>query len=147
MMKRILAIDDVKKAVLHLEKESTAEEMEEAIRSFKDLFLSIHPESLKFMMDEYNSFIGVEDEEELKKMDKDESMALEAVSLMKHMKSLYDAAEKECPKWFAFVDFIAALNHQIQNLDIVLIETKSGYCVVKHFGMEVFCALTERVHE
>ncbi len=130
-MKRILAIDDVKKAMLHLEKESTSEEMTEAIRSFKDLFMSIHPESLKFMMNEYNSFVGEDEEEELKKMDKDDSRALEAVSLMKHMKSLYDAAENECTKWFAFVDFIAALNHQIQNLDIVLIETKSGYCVIR----------------
>jgi hypothetical protein len=131
MMKRILTIDDVKKAVLRLEKESTTAEMTQAIHSFKDLFLSIHPESLKFMMNEYNSFVGIEDEEELKKMDKDESRALETVSLMKHMKSLYDAAEKECPKWFAFIDFIAALNHQIQNLDIVLIETNSGYCVIR----------------
>jgi len=130
-MKRILVIDDVKKAMLHLEKESTSEEMTEAIRSFKDLFMSIHPESLKFMMNEYNSFVGEDEEEELKKMDKDDSRALEAVSLMKHMKSLYDAAENECTKWFAFVDFIAALNHQIQNLDIVLIETKSGYCVIR----------------
>jgi hypothetical protein len=130
-MKRILAIDDVKKAVIQLEKESTQEEMNQAIENFQDLFMSIHPESLKFMLNEYNSFVGRDQEEELKKLGKDDSRALETVTLRNHMKSLYSAAEKECIKWFAFIDFIAALNHQIQNLDIVLIETKSGYCVIR----------------
>jgi hypothetical protein len=130
-MKRMLAIDDVKKAVIQLEKESTQEEMKQAIENFEDLFMSIHPESLKFMLNEYNSFVGRDQEEELKKLGKDDSRALETVTLRNHMKSLYSAAEKECFKWFAFIDFIAALNHQIQNLDIVLIETKSGYCVIR----------------
>ena len=130
-MRRINTIDDVKQAILHMDRRSTTEEMKLARKSFRDLFLDVDPESLKYMQDEYISFVGVEKEEELIKLHNDPSLALETLPLIDHMKSLYATAEKETGKWFPFVDFIAALNRQIQNLDVVLIETESGYCVIQ----------------
>lgn len=130
-MKRITSIDEVKLAMLHIERRSTIEEMHEAKKVFRDLFLQTVPDALTYMLDEYNSFVGLEKEEELVKLGKDPTQALETVSLLDHMKSLYEAAEQETGKWFPFVDFIAALNRQIQNLDIVLIQTTSGFCVIR----------------
>ena len=130
-MKRLITIDEVKKAILHIDRQSTTEEIKQANNFFRDIFLDVHPESLKYMLDEYNSFVGYEKEEELIKLGKDPSYALETVTLLSHMKTLYDTAEKETGKWFPFVDFIAAINRQIQNLDIVLIETDSGYCIIR----------------
>jgi hypothetical protein len=130
-MIRLTSINDVKKAMMNIERKSTTEEMKDAKKIFRDLFLQSSPESLTYMLDEYNSFVGIEKEEEFSKLGKDSSHALEAVTLTDHMKSLYESAEAETGKWFTFIDFIAALNRQIQNLDIVLIETNSGYCVIR----------------
>ncbi len=131
-MKRLITIDEVKQAMLNIDRQSTAEEMKEAKKHFREIFLQTTPESLEYMQDEYNSFVGHEKEEELIKLkSQDSTHALETVTLLFHMKSLYEAAEKETGKWFPFVDFIAAINRQIQNLDIVLIETKSGFCVIR----------------
>ncbi len=139
-MKRIISIDEVKQAMLHIERKSTSEEMIEAKKAFRDLFLQTMPEALTYMLDEYNSFVGHEKEEELVKLGKDSTQALETVSLLDHMKSLYQAAEKETGKWFPFIDFIAALNRQIQNLDIVLIQTTSGFCVIRRAN---YCIIRE----
>ncbi len=139
-MKRIISIDEVKQAMLHIERKSTSEEMIEAKKAFRDLFLQTMPEALTYMLDEYNSFVGHEKEEELVKLGKASTQALETVSLLDHMKSLYQAAEKETGKWFPFIDFIAALNRQIQNLDIVLIQTTSGFCVIRRAN---YCIIRE----
>ncbi|MCK5847740.1 MAG: hypothetical protein KAH01_00915 [Caldisericia bacterium] len=130
-MKRLINIDDVKKATMLIHRKSTDEEMKKAKSSFRSIFLNVQPESLEYMLGEYNSFIGFENEEKLIKLGNDPNVALETVTLLSHMASLYKTAEEETGKWFPFVDFIAALNRQIQNLDIVLIETESGFCVIR----------------
>lgn len=142
-MKRLTSIDEVKQAMMNIEQKSTPEEMKEAKNMFRNLFLQAVPESLSYMLDEYNSFVGIEKEEEFVKLGKDSSHALELSTLSDHMKSLYSAAEKEAGRWFPFVDFIAALNRQIQNLDIVLIKTNSGFCVIRR---ENYCIIRKSAH-
>lgn len=142
-MKRLTSIDEVKQAMMNIEQKSTPEEMKEAKKMFRDLFLQAVPESLSYMLDEYNSFVGIEKEQELVKLGKDSSHALELSTLSDHMKSLYTAAENEAGRWFPFVDFIAALNRQIQNLDIVLIKTNSGYCVIRRTN---YCIIRQSQH-
>jgi hypothetical protein len=142
-MKRLTSIDEVKQAMMNIEQKSTQEEMKEAKKTFRNLFLQAVPESLTYMLDEYNSFVGMEKEEELSKLGKDSSHALEISTLSDHMKSLYQSAEIEAGRWFPFVDFIAALNRQIQNLDIVLIQTNSGFCIIRRVN---YCIIRKAKH-
>jgi hypothetical protein len=130
-MKRLINIDDVKKATMQIHRKSSDKEMKDAKLSFRSIFLNVKPETLEYMLGEYNSFVGFENEEKLIKLGNDPNVALEAVTLLEHMDSLYKTAEEETGKWFPFVDFIAALNRQIQNLDVVLIETDSGFCIIR----------------
>jgi hypothetical protein len=107
------------------------EEMKKAKVAFRSIFLNVQPETLEYMLGEYNSFVGFENEEKFIKLGNDPNVELETVPFLDHMDSLYKAAEGESGKWFPFVDFTAALNKQIQNLDIVLIESDSGFCVIR----------------
>ena len=138
-MKRLLTVEEVKRAFINMDKECSQKEMEKVSKEMSHIFFAQSPYKIEYLQDQYNSFMGVEEEEAIKKATWEFSSSNEVICLKKHMQSLYREAEKETGKWFSFVDFIAVLNRQVENLDILLIETDNGgiavvrranYCVI-----------------
>jgi len=130
-MKRLTTVEEVKRAVIRIDDVCSNEDKERVAQDMSKIFFTQSPYKIEYLQDQYNSFVGNETEEEIKKASWQYSASVEVICLKAHMQSLYREAEKETSKWFPFVDFIAVLNRQVQNLDILLIETDSGITVVR----------------
>ncbi len=130
-MKRLTTVEEVKRAVIRIDDVCSNEDKDKVAQDMSKIFFAQSPFKIEYLQDQYNSFVGNETEEEIKKASWQYSASVEVICLKAHMQSLYREAEKETSKWFPFVDFIAVLNHQVQNLDILLVETDSGVTVVR----------------